>query len=1003
MKTFPITFFLLVFAIFYSHANNTTYFQQRVNIYIEAELIDSTHQIKARQTIEYINNSPDTLHEIFIHMWANGWKNENTAFARQLIENRNYDFHFAPDNHRGGYSHIDFRTRGTILNWGTWQDHPDVGIIYPSTPVLPDDTLVIDINFTLDFPHARFSRLGHHKQAYYATQWYPKPAVYNQDGWNAFPYLHRGEFLGEFGDFNIHLTLPQNYIVASTGILQNEEEILFLRNHAIKTASKGPNQPDADTHPPSSTELKTLHFKQQNIHDFAWFADKRFKVLSDTLALNKTKKVEIFSYFTHQASQWFRANQYLSDIVTYMSAKLGDYPWGQISAVQGIHTQGAMEYPAITLIGQKNTDRQLERVLVHEAIHNWFYGILANNERKEPWIDEGFTTYYENRFFSEKYPDQKLLGNFSNSNLASFFRLSHINYNQLSYNWYILKGAMHLDQAPATESKSFSLANYYAMSYSKSAMSLNLLEQYLGAHNFDAIMKKYYRHWKFGHPTASDIENTFNHGTDKDIDWFFSGLIGSDKKADIAMVKARSITNGYSLTIKNRGDVNLPFPVSALSGDIAIKTLWYDGFVGKKELYFPGQNYDGFFIDQQGIVPEICRKNNFVATSGLWRRARIPSLQFMASIHDPQKPAIYWFPVMAYNVNDGYLPGLAFYNFVFPVAKTDVFFMPMYSTQRDALSGTAWYYRDIYPNSRDLHSIRTGLSLKSFGLSNGDMGRAYTQLKASIKVITTPALSGRNKETYFRYSGYIIHRDKLNYTSGNQQLTTEKYYVNQLKWVHDNQMTFNPYKAEIELLQSEQMLRTACTGKIFFPIRQQDKGLHLRFFAGAFLIQPKTGTGPDFRLGLQGRNPSRTALYDDIFIGYNQRPGTIFGNQTSDNQGAFKYPTPLGLTWDWLTALNVALDIPSLPLRVFFDTGTYSGASKEIIGTRVFPYVAGIQATIFKDVVNINFPVFVSDDIKRIAELNKLGGYHERITFSIDFDKINPMEARRKLHLILFQ
>jgi hypothetical protein len=175
----------------------------------------------------------------------------------------------------------------------------------------------------------------------------------------------------------------------------------------------------------------------------------------------------------------------------------------------------------------------------------------------------------------------------------------------------------------------------------------------------------------------------------------------------------------------------------------------------------------------------------------------------------------------------------------------------------------------------------------------------------------------------------------------------------------------------------------------------------VRFFAGYFFVRPQNTSGPDFRLSLQGINPSRAVIYDNTILGLNQTPGTFAGNQTFESHGDFKFPTPLGLTWNWLTAINLAYDIPLLPLRVYYDTGTYHRASKDIIGTKQFPWVGGLQIVLFKDIININLPLFTSDDINRIAELNKLGNYINRITYSVKFDRIDPLKARRRLHLLL--
>ncbi|TVQ08213.1 MAG: M1 family peptidase [Bacteroidetes bacterium] len=996
--------FLALLLIPFTGISGSGVFRQQSNIEIKAQLSDHDRTLHAEMKLEYINNSPDTLRTIYMHLWANAYKNNRTAFAMQLIENRNYDFHFASEEDRGGYSTIEFESSGQRLSWSNYRGAEDIVLLYPEQPLYPSDTVVIHIRYSLVFPHARFSRLGHHNEAFYATQWYPKPAVYDHTGWNPMSYLHRGEFYSEFGNFQLSLTLPENYIVASSGILQNEKEKAFLSQLALSTYLEGPERPDApDLPPPSSKTTKTLHFHQENIHDFAWFADKRFRVLMDSLSLNSGETVSTFAFFTHQASLWFKVNGYLAESVKYMSEKLGPYPWSQVTAVQGITSGGAdMEYPAITIIDRKTSDKELERVIVHEVFHNWFYGILASNERKEPWIDEGFATYYESRFLEEKYPDSSYWGTLSGSPVASFLGISNLNNNITPYLWYMLKAARHLDQPAGSHAEEMSELNYYTMTYFKAAMSIKYLENYLGQEEFDRIMRVFYRQWKFHHPGTADIREVFSRESSKNVSWFFDDLIGSDKKINLELRSIRKESDGYILTIRNKGQVSIPYPVAAITPGNVTETRWFDSFAGETEVFFPGQSFDSFHIDHDELLPEIQRNNNRREVSAGQGNLRLPHLQFLGRLTGYRKNNIYWVPVTGYNVNDGVMAGLAFYNYVFPVSSFEWFLMPKYSTLRDDIAGTAWAYKEFYPSSHRLHSMRAGAKVKRYGLSSGRYDRKYTQLETSLQAHINTPVSSRRISTYIDFTQFLIQRERLGFTAGQPFIFNENYYVNRLKLFHDNQSTFYPHKLSFEFLQAENMLRASFTASALIPVNAKKEGFHIRFFSGKFLLQPENPAGPDFRFSLQGTTPGRAATYDQTFMGYHQPAGTFWGNQTTQTFGGFRYPTPLGLTWNWLTAVNMAFDLPVVPLRFYWDAGTYHRAGKDIINTQQFPWVGGLQLVLFRNIVNINLPLFASNDIKEIAGLNKLDDFYQRITFSIQFERINPMEARRNFHLLLF-
>jgi hypothetical protein len=990
-------FILSAFSAFHLKGND---FTQRANMVLDVQLNDTDRTIDVKQTIQYINNSPDTLTEIYIHLWANAWKSNKSAMARQLIERRKYDFHFAPDHERGGYTHLEFSSGGEMLTWTNYYNHEDIAILYPSAPILPGATYTINTQYTLKFPAARFSRLGHVDDNFFATQWYPKPAVYDRHGWHPMPYLETGEFYASFGDYQFTITLPENYTVASSGVLLTKSENERLINLDAKTRKSALAESGVKESPASSSRKKTLHFTQQNIHDFAWFASKNFYVLIDSVPVDG-ETIQLYTYFTHNALLWQHSNQYLADIIQYMTDKAGPYPWKQVSVVQGYNTgSGAMEYPAITLIGDGyNTDKELEKVIIHEVIHNWFYGILASNERAHAWIDEGFTTYYEFRYLDGKYPDRKMAGTMADTPIASALRISDIPSHQVRDIYYRIKATQHLDQAPGLPAEMFSIANYYTMVYFKTSMALDVLENHVGRNAFDEMIQSFYHRWKFRHPDPDDIRQHFSMAfQDDDISWFFDDLIYSDKKIDLSFKKIRKSPNGYLFSIHNRGTAQVPFPVSAIKNGKVKNTQWFSGH-SDEEYFFPGNDYDAFIIDYEKRLPQINRHNNTIFTRRIFKRPILPSFIFMGDIKDHQNPVVYWTPVLGYNANDGLLAGYAFYNYIFPVPATDIFIMPLYSTSRDDWSGTGWIFRDIYPSGTFIHSIRVGSSIKRYGLEGGTRKRSYRQIESSARFSINVPLSSRRKETFIKLTNYLIDREYRAFSAGVAITGKENYYANQFLFFHKDETGVNPWQVNAEVLQANQMIRSSLSVSSSFPYNKLQDGFHIRLFMGKFFIQPEDPRSPDFRFSLQGQNASRTPLYDRYFIGYQHLPGTIAGNQLTETYGYFKFPTPAGLTWEWLAAVNISADLPRTPLRGYIDTGTYHGAGHDIAGTEKFPWVTGIQVTLFDDIVTINIPVFYSRDIGNIARLNNLNDLDQLITYNIRFEKINLLEIRRQLHL----
>ncbi len=378
------------------------YFQQEVNYEIRVELDDKTHELRGFETVTYKNNSPKNLQYIYFHLWPNAYKNHKTALCKQKLEDKNTLLYFAPDSAIGYMDGLEFKTGEESLQWELTADNKDVCIVYLIEALKPGETVEISTPFKVKIPLGVFSRMGHLGQSYQITQWYPKPAVYDRDGWHEMPYLDQGEFYSEYGTFDVYITLPKNYVVGATGDLVNgEQELKWLNELAEKTAKIDSFDNKDLKFPPSSNLTKTLHYHQEKVHDFAWFADKRYHVLKGEVELPHSKrKVTTWAMFTNNEAQlWQKSIEYLNDATYYYSLWNGDYPYNHVTAVDGaLSAGGGMEYPNITVIGESGDDFGLETVIMHEVGHNWFYGILGNNERDHPWMDEGLNSMNEKKF-----------------------------------------------------------------------------------------------------------------------------------------------------------------------------------------------------------------------------------------------------------------------------------------------------------------------------------------------------------------------------------------------------------------------------------------------------------------------------------------------------------------------------------------------------------------------------------------------------------------------------
>ncbi len=494
------TIVVFLAAIGISLTASSQYWQQTVDYSIDVTLHDNDHSLDGFEKILYTNHSPDTLRFIWFHLWPNAYKNDKTAFSDQLLGNGNTKFYFSKPEERGYINRLNFRVNNITAQTEDHPQHIDIIKLLLPAPLPPGASAEISTPFHVQLPH-NVSRGGHEGQSYQVTQWFPKPAVYDRTGWHPMTYLDQGEFYSEFGTFDVRITVPENYVVAATGVLQDAKEKEWLKSRSVaydkevKDAlqrARSPYPQKRTTGPPvpaSAVTTKTLHYVQDRIHDFAWFADKRFIVDHDTIIAHPNRIIDVYTYYTpEEVLQWKNSVKYCKEAVRHYSALVGEYPYDIVQAVQGPASfGGGMEYPTITAISPMPNAAELDATLAHEIGHNWFYGILASNERDHPWMDEGVNTYYEQLYSRAKYgiPGQ---GDRTTLRMNAFEKL---------------------DQPINDSSVHYSASNYSAVVYQKTADWMSYLASVIGKDTFDRAMQTYYHTWQFRHPQPEDLRKVF--------------------------------------------------------------------------------------------------------------------------------------------------------------------------------------------------------------------------------------------------------------------------------------------------------------------------------------------------------------------------------------------------------------------------------------------------------------------------------------------------------------
>ena len=472
-------------------------YKMNVDIDVESFLFNGT------QEILYTNNSPDTISKVYYHLYFNAFKPGSQMDVRSLNisdpDSRVMDRISKLDkNEEGDLSVFELKQDGKPV---FFEQQETVLLARLNKVLLPGKKTKLTLLFEGVVPK-QIRRSGRNNKdgvALSMTQWYPKLAEYDFEGWHPNPYIAR-EFHGVWGDYEVKITIDKNYILGGTGYLQNSSEIGYGYHPKNKTINH------------SEKEKLTWHFFAPNVHDFTWAADPDF--IHDVV--KGPNDVDLhFLYKTNQEN-WRKLQPHSVGLMKYFNENIGEYPWKQYSVIQG--GDGGMEYAMSTLITGGEQYSRLLGTTSHEMAHAWFQHILANNEAKHAWMDEGFASYID------VLAENSVLG----KTPQNPFKRSYDSYRRLANSG--------VEQPQTTHSDRYNYNFAYSVSaYSKGSVFLSQLGYIVGPKTLKKILKRYFNEFKFKHPTPNDFKRVAEKVSDLELEWYLNDWTRTAEKIDYAV------------------------------------------------------------------------------------------------------------------------------------------------------------------------------------------------------------------------------------------------------------------------------------------------------------------------------------------------------------------------------------------------------------------------------------------------------------------------------------
>ena len=581
------------------------YWQQAVDYTIEVALDHETAQYKGTQTVVYTNNSPETLHKVFFHQYFNAFKpGSEMAIRLKNAGDKNGRFKVDIDSlspKQQGFLKVNGLTQDGIM--AEVVDSETILEVSLAQALAPGESTTFKMSFVGQVPDV-IRRAGKNSKegvAFSMAQWYPKMAEYDYEGWNADPYTGR-EFHGVWGDFDVKITIDKDFTVAASGYLQNADDI---------------GRGYSDRKKPKTKKGKiTWHYIAPNVHDFTWAADPDY--IHDTYP--GPNDVTLHFFYKNNPDiidNWKKLQPITAKLMEYFNENIGPYPYKQYSVVHG--GDGGMEYAMLTLITGNRKFGSLVGVTAHELAHSWFQHILATNETKHEWMDEGFTSFISTLAENEVLEENKE------------FPLAG------SYRGYYGLATSGVEMPQATNANRYEHNYAYERAaYSKGAVFLGQLGYIIGQDKLFKTLQTYYDEWKFKHPLPNDLRVIAERVSGIQLQWYLTDWTQTTNRIDYAIEAVNETEKGTEILLERKE--LMPMPQEVLiqykDGSIALHYIPISLMRGEKENTYdlpwtqekdwtwanpkysftidqPKENIEAIVLDPSNLMADIDKSNNY--------------------------------------------------------------------------------------------------------------------------------------------------------------------------------------------------------------------------------------------------------------------------------------------------------------------------------------------------------------------------------------------------------
>jgi transcription antitermination factor NusG len=905
-------------------------FAQQNSIALKATLDSDKDELMIQQEIVFFNISDSTLTNIYLHNWANSFRDRKTPLSKRFIKDFKKNLYFSAEKNLGKTT-----IKNLTVNYGNndfieIKDKADILKVPLIKPLKPNGKVKISITYLVKIPNAKFTNYGKTKEGYHLRFWYITPAVY-KNGWQLMSNLNIDDLYENGTDFTMEINIPKEYVLESN-LYQYKSEKNNFKNYYLV----GKNKTDIILGINKSKQLKTF----------------------------KTSKTTVYTDVSNDDIDYNTTTDILDRELRFIEKYLGKYPHKEIYVDKITQSKdpvyGLSQLPNFLrpFSDTFKWDVTMFKALTKKYIEN----TLLLNKRKDYWFLDGLQNYLMLEYIQEFYPDTKLLGNLSNRWFLKSFHISKQDFNDKYPLVYQFISRRFLDQALVTSADSLSNFNRKIANKYKAGLGFRYLKGFLGDSILNSSIKEFYQKNQTKIISSSDFRKIISSKTNKKIDWFFNDYIKTNKKIDHTIDHIIVSEDSIEITIKNKRNITTPVLLYGLKDKEIKYKKWFTNIKNSKTVKIPREDFNRISLNYENIYPELNTLDNWESLENKIFNKPL-KFTFIKDIQDPYYSQLFYQPEISYNFYNGLILGTKLHNKPLIKRNLEFKFAPSYATKSNSVIGEFSVLFNQYIEETKIYKIMYGVFGQTLDYAPN---LSYSSLvpfaniifkRKSLRDATTQSISAK-----------LVHINK-EIAATDVRTDQDNYGVFSLSYNYINPDIIKEFRYNFSVEVAEKFSKAAVDLR-FRSLSTSDTQLDFRFFAGAFLSNKTAGNY--FSFGLDRANDY---LFQLNYFGRSEDSG-FFSQQYIIAEGGFKSVLPTRFANQYMFAFNSSFGLWRW-IELYNDVAFLKNKNNPLY----FGYNNGIRFNFVHNILEVYFPLY-SNNGWEISQKR----YPQKIRFTLTAD-----------------